>query len=276
MSIRPGWLEQLLDQEVIQRINDDPRTVPGTFLGYPKGRIYADIIEFGQADFDAPAFGLSGDDRALLYTRYNQPRHLDELIHAWKCLFATATLGGRPTVIDLGCGPFTAGLALGAVLGVDRDFRYYGVDRARSMCTLGARLADAARALGGLSARTAVNFSGGLAGIDFGPVRNDLTIVVASYLLASPSVNVAQLVSEIVDTVGRVGPGPAAILCTNSANEAMNRNYQAFRDGLIANGFEVKVEDVETFYETKTPKRLFYAVLYRKAETTINLGAVVK
>jgi hypothetical protein len=276
MSIRPVWLEQLLDQEVIQKIDNDPRTVPGTFLGHPKNQIFAEVIGFGQADFDEPVLGLSGDDRALLYTRYNQPRHLDELIHAWTCLFATASLGGRPTVVDVGCGPFTAGLALGAVLGANREFRYYGLDRARSMCLLGARLAASARILGGLDARTTVSFSEDLAEIDFGPIRNDLTIVVASYLLASPTLDIAQLVSDILNAVRRVGPGPSAILCTNSANEAMNRNYDAFRDGLVAEGFEVRVEDVETFYETKTPKRLFYAILYRKAETTINLGAAVK
>ena len=113
----PKWLQDLVDVHVDQKIRNDTRTTPTTFLGWPRDRVFGEVIEGGQADFDAATGALSGPDKALLYAKYNQPRHLDELRYAFGLLLGEHKNISRPTVIDIGCGPFTAGLAFAAALG---------------------------------------------------------------------------------------------------------------------------------------------------------------
>src|SRR5262249_19039003 len=139
-------------------------------------------------------------------------------------------------------------------LGPERPFRYYGVDRARSMLELGRSFADAARARGGCHPDTKCDFVEDLDAIDFGPVRGDLSLVVASYLLASPSLDVTDLVRTVLEALDRIGPGPAAVLYTNSAIPTLNTKYPLFRRGLVGGGFEVQVESVEMFRATRNPR----------------------
>jgi len=272
MSQQPEWLKTLIQEEVHQRIRDDPRTIPGTLLGWSEDRIYSDVLEGGGADFDQPIGHLAGTDRALLYACYNLRRHLDELCEAFAQLFRASTLAGTPTLVDLGCGPFTAGLALAATLGGKSPFRYHGFDRATSMLALGKRFADSAARRGAFHARTTCCFKEDLEGHHFGKERNDLTIVVASYLLASPTIEVGVLVSDILGALERIGPGPAALLYTNSAKDWPNRSFDQFKAALVAGGFTVVLDEVERFEKTRTPADLRYALFTRKASATISLG----
>jgi SAM-dependent methyltransferase len=271
----PEWLSALLRDEVHRRIQKDPRTLanPGTLLGWPENQVYRDVIDGGQADFDEPIGHLDGDDRALLYARFNQRGHLQELVHAFERLFDGASSVGRPTVIDLGCGPFTTGLALAATLQAQRPFRYYGVDRAQSMLRLGARLARGSWERGGLHPESSCWFGTSLNEAVFGPIRGDLTIVVASYLFASPSLDVSSLVEEVLAAIRRVGLGAAAVLYTNSSRPSANASYPEFRDRLVAAGFEVTVDETEEFQDTLHPRHLRYALLFRPEQTAIDLGA---
>lgn len=274
MGALPSWLTELIDEEVCDRIRDDPRTRanPSTFLGWPKDRIFSEVLGGGQADFDAPIGGLTPEDRALLYARYNQPRHLDELLEAFARLFQDSARAGSPTVIDLGCGPVTAGLALAAALGPGRSFRYHGVDRAPAMYQVGERLVGAAVRRGALHPATTWSFRDDLDAHEFGKIRGDLTLVVASYLMASPTLDVDALVAAIVRALDRIGPGPVAVLYTNSAKAGPNAKLPRFTGALVAAGFEVIVDQVERFLETKNPADLRYALLFRKALSTIPLG----
>lgn len=271
MATQPLWLLNVLDANIETKIQGDPRTLanPGTFLGWPKQDIFHGVLGFGQADFDAPIGHLTGDDRALLYARYNQPRHLDELNSAFSSLLA-APPPSRPTVIDLGCGPFTAGLAFASAIGPENPFRYYGVDTSKSMCALGRKLFDAAVAQAGISPKSTCWFGNDLDEADFGKKVNNLTVVVASYLFASPSLDANDLVANVLDTLARVGDGPAAVLYTNSALEKLNTKYPDFKDRLCSAGFSVKVEETETFYGTKNPKDLRYALFFRNGSSKIN------
>jgi hypothetical protein len=273
MSVRPGWLVELIAEEITQRVNRDPRSVSGTFLGWPRDRIFWDVIEGGQADFDKTVGHLSGADRALLYAKFNQERHLDELGAAFTQLFSGNTDFGRPTLLDLGCGPFTGGLALAAALGPEIPIRYYGIDKYRSMHALGAQFASTARRLNGLHPDSNIWFGTNLADAEFGPIRGEVTIAVASYLLASPSINVQQLVADLNVTHRRIGPGPMAVLYTNSAAPRANTKYPLFRKELQGAGFSVIVEDEETFTATsKTPKSMRYALFFKAAQSMISLG----
>lgn len=272
MPLTPPWLDAAIDDEILTKIDSDPRTLasPGTFLGWPKNKIFIDVLGFGQANFDASVGHLSPADRAVLYARYNQPRHLDELSDAFGKLLATSQYAGRPTILDLGCGPFTAGLAFAATFGPAKEFRYFGIDIATSMCELGARLAEAARRRHGLNPRTTCIFDDDLDNINFGSIRGDLTVVVASYLLASPTLDVKVLVSKVLNALKRIGPGPAAVLFTNSAAPHLNTKYPEFRDSLVKAGFTVEADATELFLPTKNPKDLRYALFFRKAQTHIS------
>lgn len=271
----PAWIDGLLDELVRQPINRDVRTTsnPGTYLGWSPAEIFSKVIGGGQADFDASLGNLQPADRARLYGLYNMRRHLDELSDAFSQLFDSANSVGTPTVIDFGCGPFTAGLALAARLDGQRPFRYYGVDRAASMRDLGKGFADGARRCGVLHARTTVEFSDDLAKLDFGRISGDLTIVVASYLLHSDTLDVDALVEALDQSFQRIGPGPVAVLYTNSGKDWPNRKYPAFRSNLEAIGFVEVVCATERFTKTRTPADLRYALLKRDANLDIPLGA---
>ncbi|ATB32291.1 hypothetical protein [Melittangium boletus] len=271
MPGRPDWLVALINTEVDIRIRNDARTMaaPNTFLGYPKDRIFQEVLGGGQADFDAPIGKLTGEDRALLYAKYNQSRHLDELGEAFDQLFSITSRAGQPTLIDLGCGPFTAGLALAATLNKARAFRYHGFDRADSMRGLGARFAETAKRLGAFHPNATWSFGQNLDIHDFGRIRGDLTLVVASYLLASPTVDVESLVGSVVNAVNRIGPGPAAVLYTNSAKPGPNKKYPSFSKALRESGFELKRDHVELFQKTKNPADLRYALFFRPATTVL-------
>ncbi|WP_429539381.1 hypothetical protein [Pseudomonas fluorescens] len=265
MPAYPQWLERVIDQEVNDPILNDCRTTDSTFLGWPRGTVFYEVIKGGQANFDAPQKELTGADKALLYAKYNQGRHLDELRSAFDQLFKTSSLSNRPTVVDLGCGPFTAGLSLASVLGPEKMFRYYGVDQYESMRVLGYRMAEAAKAQGVLHPQTRYQFTDKLTGVDFGPVRGELTIFVASYLLASPTLNPQQLVADILVAHKRIGPGPCALLYTNSPSLKAREKFPAFSASLVAGGFKSCEEKVERFENTRTPKDLHYALFFKDA-----------
>ncbi|WP_413707143.1 hypothetical protein [Ralstonia sp. Ralssp110] len=268
----PEWLVELVSTQIDRKIVEDGRTTPTTFLGWPRDRVFEEVIQGGQADFDAAIGSLTGDDRALLYAKYNQPRHLDELRHAFGLLLGEHKNISKPTLIDIGCGPFTAGLSFAAALGPSEPFRYFGVDRAASMLALGESLYAEARPLGAFHRDTTAVFEQDLEALDFGPVRGEWAIVVASYLLASPTVDAAGLAAVILTALSRVGPGPAVVLYTNSAAARAGEKYPAFRDALQNGGFKIVTDVVERFVHTgKTPKDVHYALFFRPERNVISL-----
>lgn len=274
MTHRVHWLEQLLTTEIATPIRNDDRTLadPETLLGWPRDTIFQQVISGGQADFDTPIGHLSGDDRALLYAYFNQRRHLDELSHAFKQLVDSKALPVGPTILDLGCGPFTAGLSFSAVLGPAVPFRYFGVDRSAAMRRLGQTLACRAREYGGLHERTTFWFGDSLANAAFGPIRGEPIIVVASYLLASPTLDVQALVGEIDSSINRIGPGLAAVLYTNSAMAFATKKYPEFKTALLERGFQVMADSIELFSDTDAaPKKLHYALFVRPATNSIRI-----
>jgi hypothetical protein len=140
------------------------------------------------------------------------------------------------------------------------------------MLKLGHRLAAAARERGVLHADASVWFGTNLSEADFGPKRGDWTIVVASYLFASPSLNVQKLMVEILGAIDCVGPGPAAVLYTNSAQERWNLSYPEFRDRLVDAGFGVVADDTAELAGDRGSRTLRYALLFRPETRTIDLG----
>ena len=271
----PQWLTQLRRTHVVDRLNQDTRTTAGTILGIDPEVAKTEVAGWGQADFDAPWGSLSSTDRALIYAYFFQLGHLEELTSAFRLLFPPAERPTNPIVVDLGCGPFTGGLALAAVLGPNSPFEYIGVDHSGAMRDFGASLARAAmffREVPPIRHRWAasvpsVSWSSAPA---WRPV-----VVIVSYLLASPTLDTTQLVAELEALLARLGRGPATVLYTNSPRPNANRSFPAFRAALCRVNFRLVADDQGTItidrWHGLRDRRLRYALFHRTQQTTLCL-----
>ena len=184
-----------------------------------------EVVGGGQADFDEPWGELSADERVLLYACYNQLGHLEELTEAFRRIFASGPPDAEPIVVDLGCGPFTGGLAVSGALGRGSRFDYIGVDRSQAMRRFGDHLASAAERLGEMRGIGRHWFSGvSEFHWDAAPGWRPVFVIV-SYLLASPTLNAVTLVTELEWLLERLGRGPVTVLYTNSPRAEANRSF---------------------------------------------------
>ncbi len=254
-------------------IQNDPRSSNGTSLGRQPDWIFNHAIGGGQANFDQWIEDLSPRNRVMLYALFNQKAHVDELIHAFNKFLPDPNSFKGATVIDIGCGPFTAGLALANVIGNAVKFRYFGIDRSSEMCLFANELSNEVRILGELHGSTEVSFQQSVDAIDFGQRRGaEITVFVLSYLLASETIDVDALVAEIDRTALRIGMGQTFVLYTNSAREEARTNYPSFKDRMIAIGFRVHVDETETFEDSDKPREIHYALFERPAISTLSIA----
>ena len=212
----PQWLEDLRRSGIVEHVRSDPRSTGDTLLGVDFEVARREVVGGGQADFDRPWNGLSPDDRVLLYAYINQPGHLKELVEAFHMLLADASLPEDPVAIDLGCGPFTGGLALAATL--DRRYRldYIGVDRSRAMRELGEKLASAAAEFD-RTPRIDRHWWPDVSSVTWGSAPGwRPVVVIVSYLLASPTLDARGLIRELEGLLAKLGRGPVTVLYTNS------------------------------------------------------------
>ncbi len=269
----PNWLDRLRRQEIIDVVYNHPTTCDNLVLDLSKDEIFKQVIGGGQADFDKPYLHLSGAERALLYAYFNQLGHLEELIEAFSQLFRNRPPQDPLIVVDAGCGPFTGGLALSAV--IDTPFSYIGIDRSVSMRDLGERLASSAQDLG------ALNCSERQWVADFDSIEWQRPpdwrpiLVIASYLLASPTLDVASLVRNIDGVCKSFGRGQVTVLYTNSPSPWANRSLTLFRNGLLDVGFRIIADDQGEIsvdrYKGPQTRQLRYALFHRDAQTILNL-----
>jgi SAM-dependent methyltransferase len=232
------------------------------------------VIGGGQADFDLPYKHLLPSDRCLLYAFVNQLGHLEELYEAFGQIFAGRRPDGELIVLDVGCGPFTGGLALAAAV-PDMSFSYIGLDRSNAMRELGKKLASAAEAMGVLNC-------GDLRWVqDF----NDLSwtvarswrpvLVIVSYLLASTTLDSPALVQSIEEFCNRLGRGPVTVLYTNTTSLTANHKFNEFRMALETIGFCVKANDEGSIpirrRNRRADRKLRYAVFQRQARYILDL-----
>lgn len=267
----PGWLDELRRVEVTDRIRDDPRSRDRSLLGMDRDRAF-EAIGGGQADFDAPLGDLSPDDLALLYAYLNQKGHLEELVAAFGQLLA-GRKATNPIVVDVGCGPFTGGLALAATLGDDPSFDYIGIDRADSMRRLAERLANSDLRPGQVTTHWAP---------DIGSVRwpdrrgwREVTVIV-SYLFASPTLDVEAMFADLSRLLHQLGNGAVTLLYTNSAREQANRRYPGFRRRLVEAGFRLITEGqgqiVIERWNGSQERKLLYALFRRPRQLILSQG----
>src|SRR5258706_6616963 len=122
-------MEDLFREEVTRKVYQDKRTdwddARSISLGYPFDIIRDEVLEMGRADFTAghedDEFGaLTEEDKVLLYCFVFMKRHFFEALatfRAYRTQLKAMFDSTRPKImVDLGCGPGTAGLALGECL----------------------------------------------------------------------------------------------------------------------------------------------------------------
>lgn len=272
----PQWLMQLRRSEIVERVRDDPRSTGNTLLGVDFEVARREVVGGGQADFDRPWNGLSPDDRVLLYAYINQPGHLEELVEAFHMLFADASLPEDPVVIDLGCGPFTGGLALAATLDSRYRLDYIGVDRSRAMRELGEKLASAAAELD-RTPRIDRHWWPDTSLVTWGSAPGwRPVVVIVSYLLASPTLDARGLIRELEGLLAKLGRGPVTVLYTNSPWPEPNRSYPTFRTALLDAGFKLFADDTGSIEVERrgvsTRRELRYALFHRGDRSTLRLG----
>lgn len=258
---RKPWLEQLRTALIVRPVLDDARTRPNMPLGRTLDWSFNNAIGGGQADFDQPIENLTPLDRVRLYAYLNQKAHIDELIHAFTKLIPDSEKFKNATVIDIGCGPFTAGLALANVLGNSIVYRYFGIDHSSTMCEFGKELATSTFARGEFHPLTQIQFTQDIDKIDFGATRaSEITIFVLSYLLASSSINIAELIDQISRCRNKIGLGPTALLYTNTSRDTARTLFPSFRQSLIAAGFQENTEETELFTDSDKDRTIHYAL----------------
>ena len=270
----PGWIVELRHREIVKCVQNDARSDDGSLLGVDSATVFREVIAYGQADFDQPWRHLSPDDRVLLYAHLIMLRHLEELTHAFRQLFRTKR-PEAPIMVDIGCGPFTGGLALAGVFGSGNRFDYLGVDRSAAMRQLGKRLASAAERTG-CAPRMARRWESSMDDVVLPkPPGWRPVIVILSYLLASPTLDVANLVNSLHRLLMRLSRGCVTVLYTNSDWPGPNQNYPTLRNALMQLGFQVKEEGLgkvvaSRFGDEKT-HRLRYALFQRPAQSVLKL-----
>jgi SAM-dependent methyltransferase len=228
-------------------------------------------IGSGQADFDRRIENLEPIDLARLYAYVNQKNHVLELVLAFSALLGKSLSLDGSAVIDVGCGPFTAGLALANVVGKSQSFDYYGVDLAQSMCDFGSELAQAVRAADALHENTNVQFLRDMNTICQGGVRRgQLTLVVLSYLLASTSLDVEKMTCEVIAACDRISMGAVYLLYTNSSHDWADRNYKPFEKLLEQAGFTLVDGGKETLTEISDTRKVHYALFRRQPITRLS------
>ncbi len=266
----PPWWSVVRRRLVVDPVMNDPRSVGDTRLGFSSQAVFDDIIRGGQADFTRGDQGLSADDLAVLYAFFNQPRHFEELTTAFHQLFG-AELPDDLVVLDVGCGPATGALALAAACGPDEPFRYVAVDRAPAMLALGPRMIDPARALGAFADRATVSSYTALDAVVAPAPAWPPVLVVASYLLASPTLEPTGFVDPLAAALDRFGRGPVTLLCTNATGPGANAKWPACQARLSAHGFRDDVPWARGTLPGRSSRAVSYALMTRQARTTLPL-----
>ena len=267
----PKFLHDLRRREIVLRVQRDARTRGELLLGVEKDHAL-EAIGWGQANFDQPIGALAPEDLVLLYAYWNQPGHIDELSEAFGQLFEKGSPAESLIVIDLGCGPFTGGLALAGQLGPSDEFDYIGVDHAQTMRQFGEELASAAESMPGVP-RIKRQWVPDIASIECtAPPGWRPVLVIVSFILASPSLNVTELMFELDNLLTKLGRGVVTVLYTNSPKAGPNRSYPAFRDALLDAGFEELVDDLGAVQTSRKTRNVRYALFRRRQRRILRLG----
>ena len=98
-------------------------------------------------------------------------------------------------------------------------------------------------------------------------------MAVLSYLLASDSLNIETLVGQLLRACDRIGPGPVAVLYTNTSREAAGAKFPELEERLLAARFVKTVDDRELLDDGDRPRPVHYALFVRLAGAPMDIQA---
>ncbi len=253
-------------------MRNDPRSTGELILGIPFHDAQT-AIGGGQAEFDEPWDNLTPEDRVLLYAYCNQLGHLEELDEAFGMLFAEEC-PDNPIVVDLGCGPFTGGLAIAGRL--QSAFDYIGVDRSQAMRQFGKQLLSAAAGFDEVP-QVVGRWAGNIRAVSWERAPGwRPVIVIVSYLLASPTLDVVALLEELERLLTKLGRGSVTVLYTNSPKSAANRSFPRFCQALLDTGYRLYADDMGMIEVDRLggarERPLRYALFRRPRQKTLRLA----
>ncbi len=272
---RSAGMHRLHCRTVIQPIMDDPRTnlEIGHWLGHPFADIRTKILGCGLADFNDgylhSKYGdLSNEDKVLLYCFVHMTQHFFESVSTFRRFrtrLKTLLSAPRPTImVDLGCGPGTAGLALAESFNRP-NVDYRGVDHATPMLRMARSLLSAARddGLFGPRFRFSTTSSWGAlhrlaAAID--DPRN--LLLNATYLFASDSLDVGDLCACILEFKRNANIKQMLFTYSNTVATPAGERFTVFKRKLRAHFSSIGPKIATIRYRKKPSSDEVVAVKY--------------
>jgi len=200
-------IESLFESKIITLVKEHLDTIwPSTLLGYTSNIIRPDVLKYGKANFDDSYQGLTPDEIVLLYCYFNMRKHFftsysifERIENLDKYFSNDESL--KPIFIDLGCGPATSLIALADFISNKTkqsvSLSYIGIDISESMIR---KAKDFVLGID-INSESQISFFkswdesyGAIAKLKD---KTNLIIINASYLFASESLNVDNLVNFI-------------------------------------------------------------------------------
>jgi SAM-dependent methyltransferase len=222
-----------------------------SYFGMPLESFRSSVIQYGRDDFLNPFRPLNPDYRmisrvhkVLGYCFLNMRQHqiANQAIYSRYNDFTEIFFSGkRPLIIDCGCGPATAGLALAQArkdaTGAPAEFTYLGVETSRAMTLRGRRFFKEAKELDDPLLTEGAQFrsTGRFGAISEAWLEKNIptgtpVLILCSYFFGSYRGAVPE-VSALVERLAKVLPGsPLGLIHTNTPNPEKNKKYQEFVD----------------------------------------------
>jgi SAM-dependent methyltransferase len=236
---RSPALQRILKKNINDKVLNDYRSDGNDrFLGEDKFTISQMILEKGRTDFRKSSLGFSAAEKVLLYSYFNMKTHIDtcECVLNKQKHVLSKLLADDLHIYDIGCGPFTVGLAF-ADLFKNQKFDYTCVDNSDEMLKMGSNLwqqCSKERLIGRNSNQASHNHWDY---INIGTKQNKNVLFAFSYFFATKQLNDADIKSlaRAVKSISRKAKGSVYLLHINSSYGPANTNYLKFMDEL---GFE--------------------------------------
>lgn len=132
-------IEAVFQRKVIENIMCLPNTQYHEMILGREVALLREVIEYGRANFDEPFRDVTAAERVLIYCYLNMRKHFFTKIHILNMLnkstfsnfFRDSLFKKDTTIIDVGCGPLTAGLAYADFVNSNfgtSKLTYYGID----------------------------------------------------------------------------------------------------------------------------------------------------
>lgn len=224
---------------VNQPLQADSRSKAQLILGHSHDYNRLRLVEFGHANFDLPDGGISPEDRANLYSYYQMPKWYaanQSVFTHYQVYFSSllAQTGNRLVVIDYGCGPMTAALAISDVFGQQYPhFRmdYIGVEPSQALRAKAMEFAQA-KILPPLSSYQIDESLAIIAPQYWDSLFSQPQTVVWNFAnsFATLSLEKAEELAEFITQFIKQYPlNQHVLVLQNDALEGENRNYIAFK-----------------------------------------------